>query len=423
MQFISQPFGPVRLGDFLLTHFADPRWTAFRAAVAFVKQSGTRQLLQGLQAFSHRAAVRLTVGIDHTGTSREGLLDLMHATHAGDVWIYRNNGPFTFHPKVYLFRNGEQADLAVGSGNLTAGGLFTNYEAFLAASLDLTRPQDASLLAGIEAVLDGWAGPQRGLCYPLTPELLEQLTATGLVRDEAQLAAMQRFQRAAGPAIQAGGEQARAAVAIAEPLFISVPVPPAPVIVTPQQAQAEAPETPGPDAVVAPHLEAVPVQMGGYSSFAITLANTDVGVGQTTPGTSRRSPEVFIPLVAFDYSPAFWGFPDLFTADEQWNNAHPQYRRSGYGKMDRYGVPMRIGTMQQVNMFFNPRKKDFRLRNEALRSLGDVGDVLLVQAVDPSNGFVYDVHVAPQGSVLYDELLPRCNIEVGHGSEKSFGYF
>ena len=31
----------------------------------------------------------------------------------------------------------------------------------------------------------------------------------------------------------------------------------------------------------------------------MTLQQTDVGTGQVTEGTSRRSPEIFIPLVAF----------------------------------------------------------------------------------------------------------------------------
>ncbi|MFZ0962470.1 MAG: hypothetical protein WAO35_16355, partial [Terriglobia bacterium] len=73
MEFITQPFGQVRLGDFLLCHFADPQWTVFQAAVAFVKRSGTRHLRRPLREFSRRAPVRISVGIDFLGTSREGL--------------------------------------------------------------------------------------------------------------------------------------------------------------------------------------------------------------------------------------------------------------------------------------------------------------------------------------------------------------
>jgi hypothetical protein len=154
----------------------------------------------------------------------------------------------------------------------------------------------------------------------------------------------------------------------------------------------------------------------------MTLQNTDVGVGQTTAGTSRRSPEVFIPLAALDQHPGFWTFPDEFTPDEEWNEEHPQNRRNGLGKLDRLNVSMRIGGIQLVRMFFNPRKGDFRLGNETLRSAGNVGDILLVRRVDPANGFEYDIQVAPQGSPLFEELQPYCNTAVPH-SQKHFGYF
>src|SRR5690606_2251346 len=49
--------------------------------------------------------------------------------------------------------------------------------------------------------------------------------------------------------------------------------------------------------------------------FVMTLQKTDVGTGQTTEGTSRRSPEIFIPLSARDFAPDFWGWKDSFTED------------------------------------------------------------------------------------------------------------
>jgi hypothetical protein len=165
----------------------------------------------------------------------------------------------------------------------------------------------------------------------------------------------------------------------------------------------------------------VPSQIAGPNCFVMTLQKTDVGVGQTTKGTSRRSPEVFIPLAALDQNPAFWTFPTQFTPDVGWNNTHTN-RRNGLGKMDRMNVPMRVGGVQSVRMFFNPRKGDFRLGNEALRSAGNVGDILLVRRVDPVNGFEYDVQVAPQGSPFFAQLAPFCNTQVPK-SPKRFGYF
>ena len=64
----------------------------------------------------------------------------------------------------------------------------------------------------------------------------------------------------------------------------------------------------------------------------MTLQKTDVGTGQTTPGTSRRSPEIFIPLVARDAEPDFWGWDELFVDDP-----------NKLGKKDRNNVKMRLG--------------------------------------------------------------------------------
>src|SRR6266446_3113503 len=133
MQFITQPFANARLGELLLSHLGDPQWTEFRAAVAFVKRSGTQHIRQPLRNFSDRAQVKISVGIDLYGRSLEGLIDLLEATPGGQIFVYRNNGPYTFHPKVYLFKSEHGADILVGSATWPGGGLLTNYDVSLAA--------------------------------------------------------------------------------------------------------------------------------------------------------------------------------------------------------------------------------------------------------------------------------------------------
>lgn len=101
----------------------------FRAAIAFVKLSGVRHLGTALAEFSRRAAVKISAGIDHGGTSMEGLRALLNALDGrGEIWVYHNETNSTFHPKVYFFKGENKADLLIGSGNLTEGGLFTNYD-------------------------------------------------------------------------------------------------------------------------------------------------------------------------------------------------------------------------------------------------------------------------------------------------------
>ena len=145
----------------------------------------------------------------------------------------------------------------------------------------------------------------------------------------------------------------------------------------------------------------------------MTLQKTDVGVGQTSAGTSRRSPEVFIPLAARNHAPDFWGWPEEFTPDA----AKP-------GKMDRPGVKMWLGTtVIEVNMMTWPDKHDFRLRCEALRSAGSIGDILRLERAEDSVGFEYTASVIPQGTVEHRHLLALCINRASGKSKKLWGYY
>ena len=358
MEFINQPTPLGRLGDYLKNNLA-AQWTHFRAAVAFVKRSGTRHIAPALAGFARVGHVEIIAGIDHRGTSAEGLRDLLEAVHPeGRVVVFHNRLPFTFHPKVYLFRSSDAADVFIGSGNLTEGGLFTNYEAGFRLSLDLNEPNQGAVLQSIEEVLDSWADVSTGTALVLDNLLLARITALGLVPSEA-LAVSE----------PADMEEGYGTSHSSQP-----PVPFAARVVS------RAPPIPGP----APPYKTTtthspPPQPSAFNptGFVMTLQRTDVGVGQTTAGTSKRSPEIFVPLAARDAEPGFWGWPDGFESDP---------RRPG--KLDRRGVRMRLGgEVVAVNMMTWPDKHDFRLRSEALRSAGNVGDLLRMEKASPAADF------------------------------------
>src|SRR5438552_4048830 len=99
IEFIHQPTGKVRLGDYLKSHLQRKEWTHFRAAIAFVKRSGTHHIREALDQFSRQASVKISVGIDVGGTSMEGLRDLLEGLeNRGEVWVYHNENNSTFHP-------------------------------------------------------------------------------------------------------------------------------------------------------------------------------------------------------------------------------------------------------------------------------------------------------------------------------------
>lgn len=149
-------------------------------AVAWAKRSGLRLLVPDLVGFRARGGhVAAIVGIDERGATRQGLRLLRD--NSDDMWIYRDAGGGTFHPKVYVLRGANQACIMVGSSNLTRGGLYDNYEASLVVTLDL--PADTGLLKSVDAYLE-LLRDQSEACLDVNDELLERLNSSALVQDE-----------------------------------------------------------------------------------------------------------------------------------------------------------------------------------------------------------------------------------------------
>ena len=69
-----------------------------------------------------------------------------------------------------------------------------------------------------------------------------------------------------------------------------------------------------------------------------------------------------------------------------------------------------------------PAKHDFRLRSEALRSAGKVGDILHLEKVDPENGFEYFAQVIPMGTSQHASFKALCTQSV-RNSQKMYGYY
>lgn len=405
-QFIHQPDGESRLGDLLNEHFYRDEWKGFCAAVAFVKRSGVRHIFDGLSSFSQRAHVKILVGVDQKGTSVEGLKLLLDAVGVDKAWVCHNEFGNTFHPKVFLFYNDAQAFLIVGSGNWTEGGLFSNYEAHVALLLDLNVEDKRDLFNSVIAILDSWSDPSR-LARPLTPEFLDSLSSNGYILTESQM----RQESAAKEEVEVPYTTDQPENQ--EPLFRRVSYRRAPVIKRPILAEpAELPADADERLFEVTPIEPAPPQDGEYLGFVMLLQKTDVGIGQVTAGTSRRSPEIFVPLAARNHAPAFWGWQDQFVEDP----AKP-------GKFDRTGVLMRIGAnIISVNMMTWPDKSDFRLRSEAIRSAGNIGDILRLERAGGIGGFSYYVEIIPAGTADYDRYLEYC-VNTVRNSQKLWGYY
>ncbi len=264
----------------MIENLSNSKWTIFRAAVAFVKNSGVKHIKAALGDFLASGDAKISAGIDHAGTSKEGLTELLLALGSkGKGWIFHNSGArSTFHPKVYLFENATNAECFIGSGNLTEGGLYTNYEAFVHVKLVKTEVEDQAVLDRLGSILNTWTDESERVALKLSPELIQELSEKGLLPTEAQIAQItgETKSELRSNAMQSQGKSP----------FGSKAVRPAPK------------PAPGAKGIPARPARSVATTETKLAGFFMILQQTDVGVGQTTRGTSRRSPEIFIPLGA-----------------------------------------------------------------------------------------------------------------------------
>jgi PLD-like domain len=259
---IAQP--AVQLGqeiDALLA--VEARYNRIVFVSAFVALRTILRLRDRLLAeFQGGCQLRLTVGIDLGGTSRDVLEELLRWSCG--VFVFHNPIPrATFHPKLYLFEGATESTLIVGSNNLTDGGFYTNYEA--AVRHDFELPADAEEFRRIADPLLPFIEPAGGTAQRLTAELINILVARGLLTTEAQARENRRN--------QAERQQRPPDQAPANPfLAVAVPIPP----LLPQGIRAQEPavaQIPPP----APAAEQAPAARpeGGLLVWSKRLPRTD----------------------------------------------------------------------------------------------------------------------------------------------------
>lgn len=172
VSFVAQPFADGRdLRDFLEAVAAEPAINELDVVVAWAKRSGLRRVRTQLEVVRDRpGTTRLIVGIDEGGATRQGLelaCEIFSTVH-----VFHDNSWRTFHPKIYLGVGADRARLLVGSNNLTAGGVFYNYEAALECVLSL--PADQGLVDEVRAYIDRLY-TDANVCKPLDDDLLAEL--------------------------------------------------------------------------------------------------------------------------------------------------------------------------------------------------------------------------------------------------------
>lgn len=189
---VGQPYASSpNLHQFLASRCADDRYAELRMATAWAKQSGLSRVEGDFRAFRDRGnKITAVVGISEGGATRQGL----HLVHkiCDASYVFHETGR-TFHPKIYFFTGADDWSVFIGSNNLTAGGVFWNYEAAVEISGSFASPDDVALAGQFTALFDQLL-EDSDVCKPLDDALIKLLIESPVFRigDEIRMAGRQR---------------------------------------------------------------------------------------------------------------------------------------------------------------------------------------------------------------------------------------
>lgn len=107
-----------------------------KISVAFLKMTGVKYIEKSLmQSLEKDASFEIIAGLDFKTTDPKAMMYFINLSKENkNVHIYcygdrsENKTDIVFHPKIYLFKNQKQTSVVVGSSNMTAGGLESNFE-------------------------------------------------------------------------------------------------------------------------------------------------------------------------------------------------------------------------------------------------------------------------------------------------------
>jgi HKD family nuclease len=168
--------------DVLTELCATPALTKLLISVAFATSDGVALVKSVLSPL--RQNIHAWVGVRNDVTSWQGLsalLPLVSQMFIIDTGIRHR----IFHPKVYIAIGPTEARLAIGSANLTTGGLSQNIEASALVSLPLEDPKYAKIVYDTDELFFKLASsfPQHVKLIHCQAEL-DELLAAGIVVDE-----------------------------------------------------------------------------------------------------------------------------------------------------------------------------------------------------------------------------------------------
>lgn len=398
-----------------------------------------KQCLLELQAGT--TSVRIVVGVDMGGTSKEVLQELV--TWPVEVFVFKNRkSGITFHPKLYIVESNSTVEIFLGSNNLTDGGLYGNYEG--AVRVTYVLPTDVAEFGKAKQQLSKFIDPAEPIGRRLTAAYLEMLVARSDIPSEAE--SRQRRKTARG---SSDGTATNPDVFGFEPTSgpPKLPLDIQQVVlaaVSHQQdkqksehtkanrqrnaavkkAMAEAVANRTQPILPAPLPEVdirsfVPIAQISPTAFYLELVTTS-GQGNI-PGEQR------IPLVALNAAQEFWGWPDKYTETvnaRKGLNA-PGKRRVKIGRKPLWRIRSIADNTKDVtmgvHMYYLAANSDYRFHAGILKKWdAKAGDIVRITRCD-NEPYEYDCVLAIAGSSEHAEWKSYCST----GSERSkriFGF-
>lgn len=203
MRLIDQP-SQARFVDVFLQHIEHGGWNRLDISVAWAREVAVAAIRPALELFLQAGGgVRVTVGVDLRGTTEEALRMLLSLPGDTKVFVYHNeSGAETFHPKVYRFSSETRARLAVGSNNLTEGGLTSNCEAIL----EVEEPRTAAVLRESDELFSRLQTPS-DFVKRLDDPFLSKLVQAGYVLTEFEVRMRRATEHQAGARTRVPGNK------------------------------------------------------------------------------------------------------------------------------------------------------------------------------------------------------------------------
>lgn len=406
--YIVQP--PIAVGDVIDRIVRmDPKEAQFVSA--FASYQTVLRLRPSMGYLKDRSCdVTVVLGIDMSGTSKEALLEVL-SWDIATVLVKHKTPGHTFHPKLFHFRFDHRADIIVGSNNLTDGGLYKNYEAAVHTVYDLPRDQAPYSRATNE--LKRFLKPSGSTAYTLTRQLVDDLSAAGIVPTEQVSRAQRNETRRASPRTR----DALVKLNLGKDEFPLPPPLPQAVLANLIAARTNGELTDPAKGSRSTRPEDRPddPEQITVDAFYMTLPKLQ---GPNLPGEAR------IPLQALEFAQDLWGWPDMYTRDESpragSNRVYWNWRAPWRLLLDPITAPD-AEIVQEVRLYYYENSSDFRFYARPLiRAGADSGDIVRIRRIDEPEA-VFECVLAKSETSIHREWRKYCNVQV-RNSDRRYGF-